>query len=94
VAISVSGRLRRADIANALQKIVEVVSLTRPWRVLQALVVHDEALLDELFEQLDRPPSELRSSVTAHPEAHREDGGQRVVQHLPGDGATPLGSNH
>lgn len=73
------------DVADAFQQLVEIVRHARSRRVLQALVVHDEALDQILLQPGGGPLAELRASRGAHPVAHGENGFQVVVFDLAGD---------
>ncbi len=63
-ASSALGRADIADVADPLKQLIEVVAMARPRRILQPLVVHREALDQELREAGDGPYAlhEQRSS--------------------------------
>ena len=70
----VEAPLRRADVADALQQLVEVILLPLARRILQPLVVHGEALHQVLAQARRGPLAELRAAVAAHAVADGEDG--------------------
>lgn len=70
---------RGADVADALEELVEVVGLTFARRVRETLVVHGEALHQVLGQACGRPLAKLRAAVTADAVADGEDGFQAVV---------------
>lgn len=90
----VEAPLGRPDVADPLEQLVEVVGVARTWRVLQPLVVHREALDEELRQARVGPLAELRAAGAADAEADGEDGVEVVVLDLAGDGTLTLGSNY
>lgn len=86
----VEALLRRADVADALEQLVEVIPVGR---ILQALVVHDEAL-HEVFAQVRRGPlAELRAARRPHAIADRQDHVEVVELHGAPHSAVALGLN-
>lgn len=86
----VEALLRRADVADAGQQLVEVVP---PAGLLQALVVHGEALDQVLLQVGGGPLAELGAARRAHPVAHGEDHGQAVGLEAPPDPALAFLAN-
>src|SRR5205807_8871545 len=86
--------LARADVADALEQLIEVVR--DPWtgRVLQPLVVHGETLNQVFAQSSCRPLPELRSSRTADAIADGEDRFETVVVDLAFDRTGTLNSNY
>lgn len=83
--------LRRADVADAREQLVEVVPATAP---LQALVVEREALDDVLAEALRRPDTKLRAPVGLHAVADGDDHVEVELLDLALDLALALTLNH
>lgn len=75
----VEASLRRTDLADAIEELVQVVSMTWTWRVREPLVVHGEALDEVLAEPFDRPLLELGAARTSDAEADGEDDFEPVV---------------
>jgi hypothetical protein len=73
--------LGRADVADAVDQLIEVVAAAR---LLEAFVVHREALDDVFAEPLRGPDAELRAAERLDPVAHRDDHVEVVVVHLIG----------
>lgn len=74
-----------ADVADALEQLVEVVGHAWPGRVLQPFVVQHEALDQVLLETGGRPLTELRAARAADAIADGEDDRQAVVLKLAAD---------
>jgi hypothetical protein len=79
--------LRRPNVADAREQLVEVVRHAQPGRVLQADVVHREALDDVLLQMGRCPPAKLRAAAGTDPISHRDDHREAVApegsMHLP-----------
>ena len=71
--------LRRADVADAGEQLVEVVAAAGP---LEPLVVQGEALDEVLAQPLRRPDAELRAAVGLHAVADGDDDVEVVVLDL------------
>ncbi len=69
--------LRRADVADAREQLVEVVR--RPAGLLQALVVQREALDEVLPQALRRPDAGTGCRAWIDPVAHGDDGTRGYV---------------
>ena len=68
-----------ADVADALELLVEVILLALARWILEPLVVHGEAF-DEVFVQAaDGPLAKLCAPMAAHAEADGKDGVQSVM---------------
>ena len=77
--LAVKDLLGGADVPDPREELVEVVGGAGAGRVLEALVVEDEALDDELAEVGGRPLAELDAARGAHAVADGEDHRQAVV---------------
>jgi hypothetical protein len=71
--------LAGADVADALEQLVEVVGHARPRRALQPFVIEHEALDQVLLETSGGPLAELRAARAADAVADGEDDGQAVM---------------
>jgi hypothetical protein len=87
----VEAALRRADGLDPLEQFVEVVE--RQVRVLEAFIVEDEALDDELTQALRGPDPERRGRLGADPVPDRDDHVQVVVPQGAADFAATLLAN-
>ena len=81
-------------MSDALQLLVEVILLPLAWRVLQALIIHREALHQILVQAPDGPLPKLRSPMAAHAETDGHNRVQIVVLHFTGHLPRPLDSNY
>src|SRR5690606_2616515 len=88
----VEAPLAGADLADALQELIEVV-LAEALVQFQALVVEDEALHDELAQCLRGPDAELCRFDAVHAVADRDDGVEVVKVDLARDLAVALQLN-
>ena len=70
--LEVEAALAGADLADALEQLVEVV-LAEARALLEPLVVQHESLDDELLQRLRRPDAELRGLTTVDPVPDRDD---------------------
>src|SRR5690606_17852003 len=83
--------LRRTNVADARQQLVEMIHSAG---VLEAFVVHDEAL-DQIFGQLRGGPlAELRAARGTDPVTDGQDGVEMVVIDVPADVATAFVLNY
>ena len=79
----VEALLRGADVSDAFQQLIEVVS-AKTAALLEPLVVHDEAFQQVLPEALGGPAAELGAAEGADAVADGEDGVEVVVGDLIG----------
>ncbi|MNT21090.1 hypothetical protein D3C72_1564140 [compost metagenome] len=82
---------RRPNIPDAFKLFVEIVPSSS---VLQAFVVHDETLDQELFQMGCGPLTELRTARRLHPVAYCQDHVQVVELDGPPHLARPFESNY
>lgn len=90
----VEAPFRGADVADALQLLLEIILLAGTGRVLEPFVVHGEALEQIFAQAFGRPLAELGAAMTADAVAHRKNNGKIVVENLAADLAGPLLSNY
>jgi len=89
----VAGCADGADVADALQQLVEIVRHVGTGRVLQALVVHDEALAQVFAEPRGGPLAECGAAKRAHAMAYRQDRLEAVVAQAAGHLACAFPAN-
>jgi len=68
-----------ADVADALEQVVEVVWHARPGRILQPLIVEHEAFDEILLEASRGPLAELGAARGTHPVTNGHDHFQTIV---------------
>ena len=90
----VEAPLAGSDLPNALQQLFEVITAKESVSLLEALVVHDKALDEELPQVLGGPNAKLGRLEAIDPVADRDDSIEVVVLYRALDGTGTFLSNY
>ena len=73
---------RRADVADAIEKLIEIVSLSLARGILQPLIVNGEALCQILVQAADGPLAEVSASMAAHAKTYGQNRFEPIMAKL------------